>query len=114
MLTECCFTASLCILTILFLLALTKPSVAANGFHIKNGKLYDANDNVFVPRGINHPHCWYPNRLSSLADIKTVGKANTARVVLCSGNYGGGAWGQTTETEIQNIINTCKSNKLHP
>ena len=62
-----------------------QPAQAAAGFTVSGSQILDANGNAFVMRGVNHAHAWYPDRLSSLADIKALG-ANTVRVVLSSGD----------------------------
>ncbi|HEX8344984.1 MAG TPA: ricin-type beta-trefoil lectin domain protein [Actinoplanes sp.] len=79
-----------------------QPAHAATGFYVANGRLYDANDNDFVMRGVNHPHAWYPGETSSLAKIKALG-ANTVRVVLTTGSSSG---------DVANIISLCRQNRL--
>jgi len=86
-----------------------KSLVAANGFYISGGNLYDANGNQFVIRGVSHAHCWYTDKTTqALADIKSV-KANAVRVVCSNGREG---WTVTTAADLTNIINQCKANKL--
>ncbi len=80
---------------------------AASGFHVEDGRLYDANGNEFVMRGVNHPHAWYPNELGSLADIEELG-ANAVRVVLSSGDQ----WSRTDVGEVSTVISRCKDNGL--
>jgi mannan endo-1,4-beta-mannosidase len=80
---------------------------AAVGFHISGRNLIDANGNNFIIRGISHAHVWYPSNTASFADIKNV-KANTIRVVL----GGGGRYGPNSASDVANVINLCKNNKL--
>jgi len=81
---------------------------AGSGFYVQNGRLYDANGNDFVMRGINHPHAWYPSRTpQALADIKSVG-ANAVRVVLSSGHR----WTKNDANDVATIIQQCKANRL--
>jgi mannan endo-1,4-beta-mannosidase len=79
---------------------------AATGFRISGRNLLDANGNNFIMRGISHAHCWYTDRTSAFADIKSVG-ANTVRVVLS-----GGRWTKNTASDVTNVINLCKTNRL--
>ncbi|MGW0552214.1 glycoside hydrolase family 5 protein [Streptomyces altiplanensis] len=80
---------------------------AATGIHVSNGRVYEANGNEFVMRGVNHAHAWYPERTSSIAGIAAKG-ANTARVVLSSGHR----WTRTSTAEVSSLISTCKASKL--
>jgi mannan endo-1,4-beta-mannosidase len=85
-----------------------RPAGAAlTGFHIRDGKLYDGNDQGFVMRGINHAYAWYPQQNSSFANIKAAG-ANTVRVVLSNGDR----WTRTSATDVAAIIKLCKDNRL--
>ncbi|MGK5497185.1 cellulase family glycosylhydrolase [Streptomyces sp. URMC 125] len=81
---------------------------AATGIRVSNGRVYEANGNEFVMRGVNHAHAWYPGRTgSSLAGIKAKG-ANTVRVVLSSGQR----WTRTSASEVSSIVAQCKQNRL--
>jgi mannan endo-1,4-beta-mannosidase len=84
----------------------TTPAKAAVGFRVSGRNLLDVNGNNFIMRGISHAHVWYPNNTASFADIKSRG-ANTVRVVL-----GGGRWGPSSASDVANVINLCKTNKL--
>ncbi|GGV43155.1 beta-mannosidase [Kitasatospora herbaricolor] len=79
----------------------------ASGIHVSNGRLYEANGNEFVMRGVNHAHAWYPSRTASIADIAAKG-ANTVRLVLSNGDR----WTRTTTSEVSSLIGQCKANKL--
>ncbi|GAB3846269.1 hypothetical protein GCM10029963_25750 [Micromonospora andamanensis] len=80
---------------------------AAAGFTVSNGRLYDANGNEFIMRGVNHAHTWYPNQTSSFADVKALG-ANSVRVVLSSGDR----WTRNSAADVSNVIQLCKANRL--
>ncbi|MBO4208633.1 glycoside hydrolase family 5 protein, partial [Micromonospora echinofusca] len=87
--------------------AVNTPAHAAAGFTVANGKLYDANGNEFIMRGVNHAHTWYPQQTSSFANIKALG-ANTVRVVLASGDR----WTKNSASDVANVVSLCKTNKL--
>jgi mannan endo-1,4-beta-mannosidase len=84
----------------------SQSAKAAAGFHISGRNLVDYNGNNFIIRGISHAHVWYTSQTSSFANIKAAG-ANTVRVVL-----GGGRWGPSSASDVQNVINLCKTNRL--
>ncbi|MCM0673957.1 cellulase family glycosylhydrolase [Micromonospora phytophila] len=88
-------------------LAFGQPARAATGFSVANGKLYDANGNQFIMRGVNHAHTWYPQQTSSFANVKALG-ANTVRVVLASGDR----WTRNSNADVANVISLCKANRL--
>jgi len=97
------------VIVILLIIGIMQPigqSQAAVGFHISGRNLLEANGNNFVIRGISHPHAWFLTQTSSIAAIKTK-SANAVRVVLS-----GGRWGVNSATDVANIINLCKTNKL--
>jgi mannan endo-1,4-beta-mannosidase len=75
------------ILALIVIVQSTAQSHPADGFHIHNGRLHDANGNEFIMRGVNHAHTWFTNQTSSFANIKNAG-ANAVRVVLSSGHVG--------------------------
>ena len=79
-----------------------QPAQAADGFYVRDGRLYDANGSDFVMRGVNHPYAWYKGQNHSFADIKRLG-SNTVRVVLDL---------NVTSSEVTTVINLCKSNRL--
>jgi mannan endo-1,4-beta-mannosidase len=87
--------------------AFGQPAQAAAGFTVADGKLYDANGNEFVMRGVNHAHTWYQQQTSSFANIKALG-ANTVRVVLASGQR----WTKNDTADVANVISLCKGNRL--
>lgn len=83
-------------------------STTNKGFYVKDGKLYDANGYSFVLRGINHPHAWFSDKLDAAFKGIASTKANTVRVVLSNGKR----WNKTSKSELQNIIQKAKDNKL--
>ncbi|GAB3802802.1 cellulase family glycosylhydrolase [Micromonospora zhanjiangensis] len=89
------------------MLMVMQPAHAATGFYVSGGKLYDANGNPFVMRGVSHAHTWYPSQTGSFANIKALG-ANTVRVVLSSGDR----WTRNTPSDVANVVSLCKANRL--
>jgi len=81
---------------------------AADGFFIANGKLYDANNQLFVMRGVNHAHTWFRDKTATaLTDIKSLG-ANTVRIVLSSGDV----YTENSASDVASVISQCKTAKL--
>ena len=86
--------------------ALIAPAFA--GWTVNGTQVLDPNGNTFVFRGVNHAHNWYPDRLNqSLKDIAATG-ANSVRVVLSNGTQ----WTRNSGSDVTNVINQCKANKL--
>ncbi len=86
----------------------TPATAAATGLHISGGKLVEANGSNFILRGVSAAHVWYPDKTAqSLIDIKALG-ANSVRIVLSTG----ARWTQSTASDVTNVINLCKQNKL--
>ena len=95
-------------LVTLVLICCLTPLTATAGFNIQNGQLIDAKGNPFIIRGINHAHNWWPQyTVQALEDIADTG-ANSVRVVLATGQR----WGRNSGSELANIIQMCKENKL--
>ncbi|MET7395904.1 cellulase family glycosylhydrolase [Dactylosporangium sp. NPDC005572] len=88
-------------------LVAVQPAQAAIGFTVSNGRLYDANGNEFVMRGVSHAHAWYPSQTSSFANIKALG-ANALRVVLATGDR----WTKNDTADVANVVSLCKANRL--
>jgi len=82
-------------------------AATVSGFHVSGRYVLDANGNNFIMRGINIPHNWYPDQTSQFHNVKVKG-ANTVRVVLSSGQN----WPKNTATDVANVINLCKTEKL--
>ena len=82
--------------------------VSSESMYVNGTKLYDANGNEFVMRGVNIPHAWYTDKTeTSINAVADLG-ANCVRVVLADGYQ----WDKTSRAEVQNIIDICKENKL--
>lgn len=77
------------------------------GFSISGTQLLDGNGQQFIMRGINHAHTWFTGNTGAIADIAKTG-ANTVRVVLSNGQ----TWNKNSASDVRNIINLCKQNKL--
>ncbi|OKJ60685.1 cellulase family glycosylhydrolase [Streptomyces sp. CB02261] len=84
-----------------------EAEAAPTGLRVRDGRLYEANGNEFVMRGVNHAHAWYPERTGSLADIAEKG-ANTVRIVLSTGDR----WTRTTADQVSSLIGQCRASKL--
>ncbi|MEU7297519.1 cellulase family glycosylhydrolase [Streptomyces exfoliatus] len=84
-----------------------EAEAAATGIHVAQGRVYEANGNEFVMRGVNHAHTWYPEQTGAIADIAATG-ANTVRVVLSSGDR----WTKTSASEVSSLIAQCRTSKL--
>ncbi|MFI0988661.1 cellulase family glycosylhydrolase [Streptomyces exfoliatus] len=84
-----------------------EAEAAATGIHVAQGRVYEANGNEFVMRGVNHAHTWYPEQTGAIADIAATG-ANTVRVVLSSGDR----WTKTSASEVSSLIAQCKASKV--
>jgi mannan endo-1,4-beta-mannosidase len=97
------------IMTVIVFLLLTVSGLTAQGFYVSNGRLYDANGNEFIIRGVSHPHAWYIKRIGSIADIASVG-ANAVRVVCSSGDR----WPETSDKELTEIIDVSKGHRVIP
>ncbi|MFC9331974.1 cellulase family glycosylhydrolase [Kitasatospora sp. NPDC057015] len=80
---------------------------ATSGIHVGNGRVYEANGNQFVMRGVNHAYAWYPGQTTAIADIASKG-ANTVRVVLGNGDR----WTRTGTAQIATLIGQCKAAKV--
>lgn len=78
------------------------------GFYVEGTKLYDANGNEFILRGINHAHTWFKNQLNTAIPAIAETGANCVRIVLSNGYQ----WDKDSLESILGIINLCKENKL--
>ena len=82
--------------------------ISEDNMYVQGTKLYDANGNEFIMRGVNIPHAWYTDKTeTSINAVADLG-ANCVRVVLADGYQ----WDKTSREEVENIINICKQNKL--
>lgn len=80
----------------------------AKGFYIDGTKLYDANGNEFIMRGINHAHTWFKDELNTAIPAIAATGANTVRIVLSNGYQ----WNKDSLESIVEIIQLCKEYKL--
>lgn len=81
---------------------------ATGGFMVSGTKLYDANGNEFVLRGVNHAHTWFKGNLdTAIKGIAATG-SNCVRIVLSDGYK----WTKDDVSSVKNIIQKCKDNKL--
>jgi hypothetical protein len=81
------------------------PVDAAAGLRASGRDTVEANGQMFVMRGANHPRVWYESQTRSFADIEGAG-ANTVRVVL----GGGRRWGPSGD--VRPVISLCKRHRL--
>lgn len=88
------------------------PTVSAQasveGFYVDGTTLYDATDQPFVMRGVNHAHTWYKNDLSTAIPAIAATGSNTVRIVLSNGQQ----WTLDNETAVSNIIALCEQYDL--
>jgi hypothetical protein len=80
------------------------------GFHTYNGKLYDANKNEFMVRGINNAHADYDNygrwlARDALPSIAAT-KANSVRILWRSNKL--------TTLDLDSVLDACVKNGLVP
>jgi mannan endo-1,4-beta-mannosidase len=105
--TRFTLAAAAALAVVISVLVAVQPAQAAAGFTVSNGRLYDANGNEFVMRGVSHAHTWYQSQTGSFANIKALG-ANTVRVVLATGDQ----WAKNDTADVANVVSLCKANKL--
>lgn len=55
------------------------------GFYVEGSKLYDANGNEFIMRGVNHAHTWFKGYGSIALEAIAATGANAVRIVLSNG-----------------------------
>ena len=73
--------------------------------HVSGNKLYDANNNEFIFRGINIAHAWFSDKTEfSISEVASLG-ANSVRIVLACGK----TYAKTLYTEVKQIINWCEN-----
>lgn len=86
----------------------SQETSSEKGFYVSGTKLYDANNNEFVMRGVNVPYAWYQDQFTASVQAIAAKGANTVRVVLGDGQQ----YSKTSSQELSNIIQTCKDNQL--
>jgi mannan endo-1,4-beta-mannosidase len=88
------------------------PMASHAALTVQNGKIVDGTGKQFVMRGINYPYAWYTSRYpsSTQQDFANMAatKANTVRIVLSLGSQ----WTRTSGSEIANLIQWAKNNKM--
>ncbi|ELS01198.1 cellulase (glycosyl hydrolase family 5) with CBM domain [Xenococcus sp. PCC 7305] len=94
----------------------------SRGFFTLDGKIYDANGNEFIARGVNNRHVWFDSygqtpALNSLDNIAGFG-FNSVRIVwevdLENGIIGDGRGQLTDDNLLTEIIETAIANKMVP
>ena len=90
-----------------------KPGyIQSTGFFMLDGKIYDADGNEFIMRGINHTHTWGDgtDNFNAIRDIARTG-ANAVRV--CFSNWD---WQQISNTpeKRRNIVQEYIKNRIVP
>lgn len=89
--------------------AITEEETAsAKGFTVDGTKLYDANGNEFIFRGINHAHTWFKDQIGTALPAIAETGANCVRIVLSNGEQ----WNKDSAESIRSIIEQCKELKL--
>ena len=86
----------------------TGGSSSTSGMYTDGTKLYTANGNEFVMRGVNIAHAWYTDYTQTSINAVAGLGANCVRVVLADGQQ----YTKTSASEVSNIISWCKSNGL--
>ena len=84
------------------------PETAKEGFYIEGTKLYDANGNEFIMRGINHAHAWYKSFLDDAINGIAATGSNTIRIALADGSQ----YEEDLLEDIKEIIQKCKMKKM--
>ena len=82
--------------------------VATAGFHTSGTTLYDAKNQPFVMRGINHPYVWYQGYEETAIPAIAKTGANCIRIVMGDGQQ----YSKTSLAEIQKLLQLCKDNHL--
>ena len=100
-------TAAMC--AVLFLgLSSTGTKAAGGRFQVNGTKLYDANGNEFIMRGVNYPHAWYTSEYQTAIPAIASKGFNCIRLVLADGQK----YTKTSYDELSSLISTCKQNNL--
>lgn len=80
----------------------------SKGFYVEGTKLFDANGNEFIFRGINHAHTWFKDMDDTAIPAIAETGANSIRVVFANGIQ----WGMDNKPALEKVINMCRDNKL--
>lgn len=100
--------AALMIVLFLALMPAGKTQAATGGFQVSGTKLYDANGNEFVMRGVNYPHAWFQNEYQTAIPAIAAKGFNCVRIVVADGQQ----YGKTSKSDLEKLVNLCKENKL--
>lgn len=100
--------AGLILAMVLAFLPSGKTQAATGGFQVNGTKLYDANGNEFVMRGVNYPHAWYQNEYQTAIPAIAAKGFNCVRIVTADGQQ----YQKTSKEELKKLVNLCKENKL--
>lgn len=101
-------TLSLLFVSSILFVSGTSTANANSGFYVSGTKLYDANGNPFVMRGINHGHAWYKDQATTAIEGIANTGANTVRIVLSDG----GQWTKDDIHTVRNLISLAEDNNL--
>lgn len=105
------FTKAVFIMYLAAAILLSVPhnvSAAEKGFYVSGTSIYDANGKPFTMRGVNIAHAWFPSQTETSLKAAASAGANTVRVVVSNGMR----YTKTSKTELKNIIELCKKNRL--
>lgn len=87
----------------------SKPVTASeDGFKVDGTKLFDANGNEFIMRGINHAHAWYLKEDTTAIKAIAETGANTVRIVCSDGQQ----WTKDSEEMLETVIDLCIDNEM--
>lgn len=85
-----------------------EPTIKRDGFYVQNGKLYDANENEFIMRGVNHAHTWFKGQLNTAIPAIAATGSNTVRIVLSNGYQ----WTKDSVADVKKVVDLCKEYKM--
>ena len=81
---------------------------ATGGFQVSGTKLYDANGNEFIMRGVNYPHAWYTSQYTTAIPAMASKGFNTVRFVVSNGQQ----YTKTSYSELSALVDLCKQNNM--
>ena len=99
---------SVIIVVSIFITSCIVSTATASGFYVSGTSIMDANGNQFVMRGVNIAHAWYADKTEQSIEAAADLGANTVRIVLSDG----GKYTKTSYSEVSDIIECCKRNKV--
>ncbi len=88
--------------------ATTPAPSGREGFYVQEGKLYDANGNEFIMRGVNHAHTWFKDKLNTAIPAIAETGSNTVRIVLSNGYQ----WNKDSVADVKKVVDLCKQHKM--